>query len=384
VTGLRQDADGVDLDAMTPAGSASFRAAYVVGCDGGGSVVRACAGIEWAGEPSRWTAILGDTEMTAPPPGRALTLNQPGGSIYMVALGGSRWRLATIDHATLADPVGKPVTFGDLRASALRLAGTDFGMRETAGTWLSRVGDESGHATAYRNGRVLLAGDAAHIHFPAGGQGLNLGLQDATNLGWKLAGTVRGWAPDGLLGSYHSERFPVALEVIADSQAQCALFANPTPAGIMLRERFNTLLGAHESLRQDLALRLSGLTVRYDGEAAGPASAVGCRMPDLDLRGAPAPSVFSLLRSAKFVLLVLSPGGSGTGALSWLSPDVLAGYTDRLSVVTGELADDHPDWADVLALLIRPDGHLAWVLRDGDPDAAAAPPLTSWLGAAHG
>jgi len=323
--------------------------------------------------PSAWTTILGDTQMTDPPPGRALTLNQPGGSIYMVALGDGRWRLATIDHATLADPVGKPVTFGDLRASALRLAGTDFGMRETADTWLSRVGDEARHAAAYRDDRVLLAGDAAHIHYPAGGQGLNLGLQDATNLGWKLAATVRGWAPDGLLDTYHAERARVAVDVIADSRAQCALFANPTPAGIALRDRFNTLLGAHESLRRDLALRLSGLAVSYAAPGSGSASAIGRRVPDLALRGAAAASVYGLLRSGKFILLALSQGVS-----SRPSPSVLAGYRDRLDARTAELADQRPDWSDVRALLIRPDGHVAWVLGDGDPPAL--PPLASWLG----
>jgi 2-polyprenyl-6-methoxyphenol hydroxylase-like FAD-dependent oxidoreductase len=237
VTGLRQDADGVWLDVDTPSGRQRFRAGYVVGCDGAGSVVREAAGIEFAGEPPTWTTILGDTELAAPPRGKALTLNRPGGSIYMVDLGDGRWRLATVDHATLSDPPGKPVTIDDLRESALRLAGTDFGMRETAATWLSRVGNEARQAAAYRNGRVLLAGDAAHIHYPAGGQGLNLGLQDAANLGWKLAATVRGWAPDGLLDSYHTERSGVALEVIDDSLAQCALFANPSREGIALRDR---------------------------------------------------------------------------------------------------------------------------------------------------
>jgi 2-polyprenyl-6-methoxyphenol hydroxylase-like FAD-dependent oxidoreductase len=377
VTGLRQDDDGVDLDAVTPAGTTSLRAGYVVGCDGGNSVVRACAGIGWTGEPSTWTAILGDTPMTDPPPGGALTLNQPGGSIYMVALGDGRWRLATIDHAIIADPVDKPVTFADLRASALRLAGTDFGMRETTGTWLSRVGDETRHAPAYRAGRVLVAGDAAHIHFPAGGQGLNLGLQDATNLGWKLAATVRGWAPEGLLDTYHAERAPVGRDVIADSRAQCALFANPTSAGIALRDRFNEFLGAHESLRRDLALRLSGLAVGYGVPESGPASAVGARVPDLELRAAPAPSVHGLMRPAKFVFLALSPG-----AASWPGPELLTGYRDRLDVVTAELADERPDWADARALLIRPDGHLAWALRGTDPPAG--PPLASWLGSPSG
>lgn len=362
VTGLCQDAGGVWLDADTPSGRQRFRAGYVAGCDGAGSVVREAAGIEFAGQPSTWTTILGDTELTAPPPGKALTLNRPGGSIYMVDLGGGRWRLATIDHATLSDPPGKPVTIDDLRESALRLAGTDFGMRETAATWLSRVGNEARQAVAYRDGRVLLAGDAAHIHYPAGGQGLNLGLQDAANLGWKLAATVRGWAPDGLLDSYHTERSGVALEVIDDSLAQCALFANPSREGIALRDRFNALLGTHPALCRELAVRLSGLGVRYGDE--------GVRVPDLDLRGTLVSSVYGLLEAAKFVLLSLTPD----------KIEVPDGYSGRLDVVTAELAGDRPGWADVRAMLIRPDGHLAWVLHDGAPAEAGAPPLAAWLG----
>lgn len=363
VTGVRQDRDGVSLDVESAAGRAEVRAAYVVGCDGGGSAVRRAAGIEFPGQPSSWTSIMGDVEMTAPPPGRALTLNRPGGSVYLVDLRDGRWRLATVDHAIMFDPPGKPVTMEDLRQSAMRLAETDFGMRETARTWLSRVGNECRQAIAYRSGRVLLAGDAAHIHFPAGGQGLNLGLQDATNLGWKLAATVRGWAPDGLLDSYQAERHPVGLEVIDDSLAQCALFANTTPEGVALRDRFNVLLGEHRELRRDLARRLSGLAIRYGTD--------GCRVPDLELRGAAAPSVFGLLRRARFVLLSLAPG-----ALT-----VPGGYRDRLDAVTAELAGDRPDWRGVRAMLIRPDGHLAWMLRDGE---AAVPPLEQWLGrAAH-
>jgi hypothetical protein len=284
----------------------------------------------------------------------------------MVDLRDGRWRVATIDHATLDDPPGKPVTFGDLRDSARRVAGTDFGMRETAAMWLSRVDNETRHAAAYRSGRVLLAGDAAHIHFPAGGQGLNLGLQDATNLGWKLAAAIRGWAPPGLLDTYHAERSAVAAEVIADSRAQCALFANPTPEGRALRDRFDTLLAAHPDLRRDLALRLSGLAIRY---SESPDSLVGARILDLALRGAPAPSVFGLLRDARFVLLSLGP--------STRFP-VPAAYRDRLDVVTAELAEDHPGWSGVRAVLIRPDGYAAWVLRDGAADDTA--PLAAWLG----
>lgn len=360
VTGLRQDDTGVDLDVESPGGRVVIRAAYAAGCDGAGSAVRAAAGIDFVGTSDTWQTILGDVEMTDPPPVPSLTLNEPGGSIYMVALGPGRYRLAVIDHATLYDLADKPVTVADLRAGALRVAGTDFGMRESPDAWLSRVGNAARQAASYRAGRVLLAGDAAHIHYPAGGQGLNLGLQDATNLAWKLAAEIRGWAPPGLLDSYHDERHPVGLEVIDDSLAQCGLFANPSREGLALRDKFNAMLGTHPSVRRDLAVRLSGLAVRYPA-AAAPA---GQRAPDLDLRGAPAATVFGLLHRARFVLLNLKP-----------APAAPAGFSDRLTVVTAELAADHPEWHDVQAMLIRPDGYVAWSSRDD-----SAPPLGSWLG----
>src|SRR5215831_11310491 len=360
VTGLRQDETGVDLGVDSPEGPTVVRAAYVAGCDGAASVVRAAAGIDFAGTPDTWQTILGDIELTDPPQAPALTLSQPGGSVYMVALGGGRYRLAVIDHATLYDLTDEPVTFAGLRASALRVAGTDFGMRETSDAWLSRVGNATRQAACYRAGRVFLAGDAAHIHYPAGGQGLNLGLQDATNLAWKLAAEIRGWAPPGLLDSYHAERYPVGLHVIGDSLAQCGLFANPSREGIALRDRFNAIIGAHPSLSRELAVRLSGLAIRYPG--AG--QVAGRRVPDLDLRGAPAATIFGLLRSAKFVLLNL---GSAAPAP--------AGFADRLDVVTAELATDRPEWAGIRAVLIRPDGYVAWASEDDD-----VPRLAAWLG----
>jgi len=364
VTGLRQHETGVDLDVDSPEGPAVVRAAYVAGCDGAASVVRAAAGIDFAGTPDTWQTILGDIELTDPPQAPALTLSQPGGSVYMVALGGGRYRLAVIDHATLYDLTDEPVTFAGLRASALRVAGTDFGMRETSDAWLSRVGNATRQAACYRAGRVFLAGDAAHIHYPAGGQGLNLGLQDAGNLAWKLAAEIRGWAPPGLLDSYHAERYPVGLHVIDDSLAQCGLFANPSREGIALRDRFSAILGAHPTLCRELAVRLSGLAVRYPaaGQVAG--QVAGQRVPDLDLRGAPAATIFGLLHSAKFLLLNL---GSAAAAP--------AGFADRLDVVTAELATDRPEWAGIRAVLIRPDGYVAWASEDDD-----VPRLAAWLG----
>src|SRR5690242_11521319 len=336
VTGLRQDEDGVDLVLDTPSGATTLRAPFVVGCDGASSGVRAAAGIDFAGTPDTWRSILGDVELTEPPPTPAVSLNTPAGSMYMIAIGGGRYRVAPIDHATLYDPADAPVTFGELRASTRRLAGTDFGMRETEDMWLSRVGNAARQADRYRSGRVFLAGDAAHVHYPAGGQGLNLGLQDAANLAWKLAAELRGWAPPGLLDTYHAERYPVGLDVIDDSLAQCALIANSTREGIALRDRFDKILGTHPSLSRELALRLSGLTIRYPTPTQAPAPAptqsqapaptqsqapaptqsqasaaaqpspVGERAPDLDLKGAAA-TIFALLRPAKFVLLTLRP-----------------------------------------------------------------------------
>jgi 2-polyprenyl-6-methoxyphenol hydroxylase-like FAD-dependent oxidoreductase len=366
VTGVRAGEDGVHLDVSTPAGPMALTAAYAVGCDGAGSMVRAAAGIGFEGTPDTWRTILGDVELADPPPVPALTLNEPGGSLYLVAIGGGRHRVATIDHATMFDLTDAPVTFGELRASTRRLAGTDFGMRETPDAWLSRVGNAARQAARYRAGRLLLAGDAAHVHFPAGGQGLNLGLQDATNLGWKLAAEVRGWAPPGLLDSYHAERYPVGLDVIDDSLAQCGLIANPSREGVALRDRFGAVLAAHPSLRRELAVRLSGLDIRYP--PAGPGPAAGWRMPDLDLRGAPAATTFGLLQAARFVLLNLEPAVAAP-------PDSAEARRDgRLDVVTAELAVEHPALAGVHSVLVRPDGHVGWISGIGNP------PPDHWLG----
>src|SRR5205085_9024454 len=151
-------------------------------------------------------------------------------------------------------------TLHDLSEALIAVYGTDYGIHSP--TSISRFTDMSRQAASYRKGRVLLAGDAAHIHYPAGGQGLNLGLQDAANLAWKLAAEIRGWAPAGLLDSYQAERYPVGLDVIDDSLAQCGLFANPTREGVALRDRFNAFLGAYPPLCRDLATRPPGLAIR--------------------------------------------------------------------------------------------------------------------------
>jgi hypothetical protein len=204
---------------------------------------------------------------------------------------------------------------------------------------------------------------------------LNLGLQDAFNLAWKLAAALHGWAPSWLLDSYQAERAPVGLDVIEDSLAQCGLIASPSREGVALRDRFNRILGENEALCRSLAVRLSGLGVAYP--ATGPAAPgqsplAGQRVPDLPLRGALPVSVYELLKQGTFVLLTLSHQAQPP------HPGDLQKYAGRLTVAAGELADGRRDWAGPHALLIRPDGYVAWAPDEAEP--VAAPPLTSWLG----
>jgi len=378
VVGVTQDERGVAVDAETPYGSATFRARYVVGCDGGASVVRKSAGIEFAGTPTTQTTLVGDVEATRPPEARALTLNRPNGSFYLVSLGEGRFRMASIDHALLDVSKDQPPTFAEFRDSVRRVTGTDYGMRTPI--WLSRVGNATMQALSYRNGRVLLAGDAAHIHTPMGGQGLNLGLQDATNLGWKLGAVVNGWAPEEILDTYQAERHPVGERVVEDTLAQYALVANVTREGRALRARFNELLATHPSLTRELSIRLAALDIVYPGgDADHPLT--GRRVPDLDLEGAtlegaPVPSLFGLLRGARFVLLDLTGGDLGLPAAGERS--------GRLEVAAGRLAEERPEpeWAKVRALLIRPDGHVAWASDDPGNDTvveAAGQAIRRWL-----
>jgi hypothetical protein len=346
-------------------------------------VVRKAAGIEFAGTPTTQTSLVGDVEVSDPPPQRALTLNRPGGSFYLVRLGEGRYRMATIDHALLDVPKDQPVTLAEFRDSVWRVTGRDFGIHHPI--WLSRVGNATMQAVSYRNGRLLLAGDAAHIHTPMGGQGLNLGLQDATNLAWKLAAVVRGWAGEALLDTYQAERYPIGERVIEDTLAQYALVSNITREGRALRARFNELLAAYPQLNRGLSVRLAGLDVTYPdlGAGLGPAHPLtGQHMPDLPLEGAPAPSAFGLLRTARFVLLDLTGGTLGLASAG------VGGRGGRLEVAAGRVTaaaqEGRPEWAEdqVRALLIRPDGHVAWASGEANPVAlrqAAEQALRCWL-----
>ena len=239
-------------------------------------------------------------------------------------------RVMVNDHGHVADH-DEPVTFGALRTALIRVAGTDYGMRSPR--WLSRFGDAARQADRYRSGRVLLAGDAAHIHFPAGGQGLNLGVQDAVNLGWKLASVVRGHVPEQILDSYHAERHPIAARVLQNTRAQSAL-GRPGAQTDALREVFGSLIEFDEVNRY-LAYMITALDVRYPMGEGHPL--LGRRVPDVDIATADGDTrVVNLLHASRPVLLDLSGGVADLA-------DVVQGWTDRVDHVEAKCPAEH--WA---------------------------------------
>ena len=346
------------------ADGATMRGQYLVGCDGGRSVIRKAAGIEFAGWEATTSWLIAEVEMDRQP---EIGMRPEGGGIGPVdpVRGGGPYRVVLTQP--YVDDAGEP-TMAELRGALVAAYGTDFGVHSA--TWISRFSDMTRQAVSYRSGRVLVAGDAAHVHPPQGGQGLNVGVQDAVNLGWKLAQVVRGTSPDSLLDTYHAERHPVAARVLHNTMAQAAL-GGVDDRHQALRD-FVTEWLAMDEPRRRVAGMLSGLDVRYDLGGGHPL--VGRRMPDLDLVVAGAPThVYELLRSAEPVLLDL--GGADVGSAGPVRI-VRATYDGVWELpVIGEV--DAPP-----AVLVRPDGHVAWVGRLDDPDLSAA--ATLWFEQSRG
>ncbi|HEX5847851.1 MAG TPA: FAD-dependent monooxygenase [Rubrobacter sp.] len=373
VTGFAQDDTGVDVELSD---GRSLRAEYLVGCDGGRSRIRKMAGIEFPGWDPTTSSLIGEVQMVEEP-----ELGLRHDELGRHALGRSEYEILDGEVVFAKEgpvqvmvterqppPTGEP-TLDDLSQALITVYGTDFGAHSL--TWISRFSDTTRQAAAYRNGRVLLAGDAAHVHAPDGGQGLNTGVQDAVNLGWKLAQVVNETSPESLLDTYHAERHPVAARVLRNTMAQVALRRQESRIEAV-GEVVSELLGMEEP-RKRYAAMMSGLGIHYDLGEGHPL--LGRRMPDLDLVTAEGPlRVFTLLHDARPVLLDLGePGGLD------ITP-----WKDRVQLVEAEYTGDWelPVLGTVpapTAVLIRPDGYVAWVGEEGT-DQGLAGALTTWFG----
>jgi hypothetical protein len=311
--------------------------------------------------------VIGDVRVSDADVPPAMTMHTEAGSFYGVRIDGARHRLIGIEHATMTTPRDVPLDFGEYRATIRRLTGRDYGMHDPSS--LTRVGSSTFQADRYREGRVLLAGDAAHVHFPMGGQGLNLGLQDAMNLGWKLAAVARSAAPPRLLNSYDEERAPVGRTVIDDTLAQTAIVAAPGREGHALRAMLSDALAASRELNSRLAVAASGVDVMYP-PGPGDHPLTGRRVPNLRLGDRL--DVFGMLRAGTFGIT----GVPAEALADNLGPEPL----DALSVNPAGITGARPPWDTLGATLIRPDGHLAWAAdRTSSLEARAAGVATALL-----
>ncbi len=361
VTGFAQDETGVDVE-LSDGGS--LRAEYLVGCDGGRSLIRKAAGIEFPGWDPSTSNLIAEVEMAGEPEWGVRRDAHGIHSLSRLEDGGAVRVLVTEQHL---GRTGEP-TLRDLSEALIAVYGSDFGVHSP--TSISRFTDMARQAASYRKGQVLLAGDAAHVHYPTGGQGLNIGVQDAVNLGWKLAQVVKRTSPESLLDTYHTERHPIAARVLRDTMAQVALLRTDDRTNA-LREIMAELLSMDEP-RKRVAAMMSGLDIHYDLGEGHPL--LGRRMPDLDLVTTAGPvRVFTLLHDARPVLLNLgNPDGLD------ISP-----WADRVKAIdakyagTWELPAIGPVTAPT-AVLIRPDGYVAWVGDRTSLELREA--LTTWFG----
>ncbi|MFE5046190.1 rifampin monooxygenase [Streptomyces sp. NPDC056637] len=352
VTKVSQDADGVTVEL---ADGTQLRSRYLVGCDGGRSVVRKQLGVGFPGEPTTLETLLGEMGATEDPATIATVVEETRKThlrFGVIPQGDGMYRIV-VPAADVSEDRTTPPTVDDFKQQLLATAGTDFGVHSPR--WLSRFGDATRQAERYRVGRVFLAGDAAHIHPPTGGQGLNLGVQDAFNLGWKLAAAVNGWASEGLLDSYHTERHPVGARVLDNTRAQITLLGTD-PGATALRELFSKLMDFEEVNRYVTGI-ITAVGVSYDfGDGH---ELLGRRMRDVELKQG---RLYELMHDGRGLLL------DPTGSLS------VKGWADRVDHVV-----DFSEELHVPAVLLRPDGHVAWV---GEDQQDLLGHMSKWFGSA--
>jgi bifunctional hydroxylase/dehydrase len=373
VTGMTDNgADGVELEVTTPGGPARLRAAYVVGCDGARSAIRKLAGIDFPGtEPviEMWLADVAGVPLRPRFSGERV----PGGMVMVLPLGPEARRIVVFERKTGVRKEQVAPTFIEVADAFERLCGES--VHGGKPLWVSWFTDSSRQAAEYRRGRVLLAGDAAHIHLPIGGQGMSAGVGDAVNLGWKLAAEIRGHAGPDLLDSYHGERHPVGARVVGNTLAQRILYLGDDDIQ-PLRDVFTELV-AHPEVQRHLVGMVTGLDIRYD-VGAGEHPLVGRRMPDQELvgdfGGAGKATVFQQLHAGRGVLFDFGHDQSlRQAAQQW---------SDRVDTVTATpFTGDEPGPFDgVDAVLVRPDGYVAWVGPGGAQTDGLTDALTRWFG----
>ncbi len=355
VVGVSQDEDGVSVEL---ADGTRLRSRCLVGCDGGRSTVRKLLGIGFPGQPAQAETLLGEMEVTETQETIAAVvteIRQTEKRFGLGPVGEGRYRVV-VPAEGVAEDRSVPPTLEEFKRQLRAYSGTDFGVHSPR--WLSRFGDATRLAERYRVGRVLLAGDAAHVHPPLGGQGLNLGIQDAFNLGWKLSAEITGRAPEGLLDSYESERRPVAAAVLDNTRVQTLLIStDPTAQAV---RRLMSELMDFEGVTRHLIEKVTALDIRYDvGEGH---ELLGRRLRDVKLKRG---RLYELMHGGRGLLL-----DQTGGRLS------VAGWADRVDHVV-----DGSEELDVPAVLLRPDGHVAWV---GEDQEELLELLPRWFGAATG
>jgi rifampicin monooxygenase len=353
VADLEQDDEGVTVEL---ADGEQLRSRYLVGCDGGRSTVRRLLGVGFPGEPSRTETLMGEMEVGVPREAIAATVDGirgPHQRFWLRPFGEGVYQVV-VPAAGVSDRA-EPPTLEDFGQQLRTIAGTDFGVHSPR--WLSRFGDATRLAERYRVGRVLLAGDAAHVHPPIGGQGLNLGVQDAVNLGWKLAAQIRGWAPEALLDTYQAERHPVAEDALDNTRAQTELLS--TAPGPQAVRRLLTELMDLDEVNRYLIEKITAIGIRYDFGAG--TDLVGRRLRDIDVAQG---HLYDLLHRGRGLLL------DRTGRLT------VGGWSDRVD----HLADPTAE-LDVPCVLLRPDGHVAWI---GDDQQDLDDHLSRWFGTPAG
>lgn len=349
VVDIEQDDEGVSVELSD---GERIRARYLVGCDGARSAVRKLLGVGFPGEPSRADTLMGEMAVGDPQEeiaAKVADIQRTHQRFWLRPVGEGVYSVV-VPAGDVSDR-SEPPTLQDFQQQLRAIAGTDFGVHSPR--WLSRFGDATRLVERYRVGRVLLAGDAAHIHPPAGGQGLNLGFQDAFNLGWKLAAEIRGWAPSTLLDSYQAERHPVAAAVLDNTRAQVEL--SSTEPGARALRRLLTELMEFDEVSRYLIGKITGIDIRYDfGD--GP-DLLGRRLRDVDLQQGP---LYGLLHRGRGLLL------DRTGQLT------VGGWSDRV-----DLLEDPTAALDVPCVLLRPDGYIAWI---GDDQQDLDGHLSRWFG----